>query len=128
MYNSRLQLDSALKINILFNHGNKMSEERFDRIESQISELRELMQQSMTVTQQNMTVMQQNINAIREDVIALRHRIDSVEGSQNVIIREGFQSLMSYNDDLNYELSDNSRQTRLLKRRVIRLERKDKED
>ncbi|WP_309739809.1 MULTISPECIES: hypothetical protein [unclassified Chamaesiphon] len=105
-----------------------MSEERFDRIESQISELRELMQQSMTVTQQNMTVMQQNINAIREDVIALRHRIDSVEGSQNVIIREGFQSLMSYNDDLNYELSDNSRQTRLLKRRVIRLERKDKED
>jgi hypothetical protein len=112
-----------------------MSEERFDRIESQISELRELMQQSMTVTQQNMnvmqqnmSVMQQNINAVREDVIALRHRLDSVEGSQNVIIREGFQSLMSYNDDLNYELSDNTRQTRLLKRRVIRLERKDKED
>ena len=98
-----------------------MSEERFDRIESQLSQLRELMQQSMTVTQQN-------INAVREDVIALRHRLDSVEGSQNVIIREGFQSLMSYNDDLNYELSDNSRQTRLLKRRVIRLERKDKED
>jgi hypothetical protein len=46
--------------------------------------------------------------------------IDSVEGSQNVISREGFQSLMSYNDDLNYELSDNARQTRLLKRRVIR--------
>ena len=112
-----------------------MSEERFDRLESQISELRELMQQSMTVTQQqistmqqNISTMNQNINAVREDVIALRHRLDSVEGSQNVIIREGFQSLMSYNDDLNYELSDNSRQTRLLKRRVIRLERKDKED
>ena len=112
-----------------------MSEERFDRIKSQISELRELMQQNMIATQQNINAMNQNIaamnqniNAVREDVIALRHRLDSVEGSQNVIIREGFQSLMSYNDDLNYELSDNTRQTRLLKRRVIRLERKDKED
>lgn len=75
-----------------------------------------------------MTAMNQNIDAIREDVIALRRRIDSVESSQNVIIREGFQSLMSYNDDLNYELADNTRQTRLLKRRIIRLERKDKED
>ena len=98
-----------------------MSEERFDRIESQIAELRELVQQ-------NIATMNQNINALREDVVDLRHRIDSVEGSQNVIIREGFQSLMSYNDDLNYELSDNARQTRLLKRRIIRLERKDKED
>jgi hypothetical protein len=98
-----------------------MSEERFDRIESQIAELRELVQQ-------NIAAMNQNINALREDVIDLRHRIDSVEGSQNLIMREGFQSLMSYNDDLNYELSDTARQTRLLKRRVIRLERKDKDD
>jgi hypothetical protein len=119
-----------------------MSEERFDRIESQIAELRELMQQNMLFTQQNigtmeqnigtiqqsMAAMNQNIDALREDVVALRHRIDSVEGSQNIIIREGFQSLMSYNDDLNYEMSDTARQTRLLKRRVIRLERKDKED
>ncbi|PSB57869.1 hypothetical protein [Chamaesiphon polymorphus] len=112
-----------------------MSEERFDRIESQIAELRELIQQNMLFTQQsistmqqNMVAMNQNIDALREDVIALRHRIDSVEGSQNVIIREGFQSLMSYNDDLNYEMSDIARQTRLLKRRVVRLERKDRED
>jgi predicted nuclease with TOPRIM domain len=119
-----------------------MSEERFDRIESQIAELRELMQQNMLFTQQsiaamqqnigtmqqNMIAMNQNIDALREDVVALRHRIDSVEGSQNVIIREGFQSLMSYNDDLNYEMSDIARQTRLLKRRVVRLERKDRED
>jgi FtsZ-binding cell division protein ZapB len=94
-----------------------MSEERFDRLEGQLAQVI-----------QGMTAMNQNINAIREDVVALRHRIDSVEGSQNIIIREGFQSLMSYNDDLNYELSDTARQTRLLKRRVIRLERKDKED
>lgn len=94
-----------------------MSEERFDRLEGQLAQVI-----------QGMTAINQNINAIREDVVALRHRIDSVEGSQNIIIREGFQSLMSYNDDLNYEMSDTARQTRLLKRRVIRLERKDKED
>jgi hypothetical protein len=115
-----------------------MSEERFDRLENQLTQVIQsiatmqqnmtVMQQNMTVMQQNMTVMNQNIDAVREDVIALRQRIDSVEGSQNVIIREGFQSLMSYNDDLNYELADNARQTRLLKRRLIRLERKDRED
>jgi FtsZ-binding cell division protein ZapB len=108
-----------------------MSEERFDRLESQLTQVIQsiaTMQQNMTALQQNMTAMNQNIDAVREDVIALRQRIDSVEGSQNLIIREGFQSLMSYNDDLNYELADNARQTRLLKRRLIRLERKDRED
>lgn len=112
-----------------------MSEERFDRIESQITQLSELMQQSMSATQQsisainqNITAINQNVNALREDVTDLRHRIDSIEGTQNVMIREGFKSLMSYNDDLNYELTDNARQTRLLRRRVIRLENKDKED
>ena len=105
-----------------------MSEERFDRIESQIAQLSELMQQSTSVTQQQITAINQNVNALREDVTDLRHRIDSIEGTQSVMIREGFRSLMSYNDDLNYELADNSRQTRLLKRRVIRLEGKDKED
>jgi chromosome segregation ATPase len=122
-----------------------MSEERFDRLEGQLAQLIQAvgtmqqnigtmqqnigtMQHSIGTIQQNMGAMNQNIDALREDVIALRHRIDSVEGSQQIIIREGFQSLMSYNDDLNYELSDTARQTRLLKRRVIRLERKEKED
>ena len=114
-----------------------MSEERFDRLESQLTQVIQAigtMQQNMATKQdlaaveQKVSAMQNNIDAVREDVIALRHRIDSVEGSQQIIIREGFQSLMSYNDDLNYELSDTARQTRLLKRRVIRLERKDKED
>ena len=98
-----------------------MSEERFDRIESQIAQLSELVQQ-------NIPAINQNVNALREDVTDLRHRIDSIEGTQNLMIREGFKSLMSYNDDLNYELADNARQTRLLRRRVIRLEGKDKED
>jgi predicted nucleic acid-binding Zn-ribbon protein len=105
-----------------------MSEERFDRIESQIAQLGEFMQQHMSATQQQIATINQNINALRENVTDLRHRIDSIEGTQSVMIREGFKSLMSYNDDLNYELADNARQTRLLRRRVIRLEGKDKED
>jgi hypothetical protein len=107
-----------------------MSEERFDRLESQLTQVIQAIgtiQQNMA-TKQDLAAMQNNLDAVREDIVDLRHRIDSVEGSQQVIIREGFQSLMSYNDDLNYELSDTARQTRLLKRRVIRLERKDKED
>ena len=102
-----------------------MSEERFDRIESQIAQLSEFMQQYMSGTQQQIATINQNINALREDVTDLRHRIDSIEGTQSVMIREGFKSLMSYNDDLNYELADNARQTRLLRRRVIRLEEKE---
>jgi hypothetical protein len=35
--------------------------------------------------------MNQNIDALREDVIVLRQRLDSVEGSQQIVIREGFQ-------------------------------------
>ena len=105
-----------------------MSEERFDRIESQIAQLSELMQHRMSATEQNITAINQNVNALREDITDLRHRIDSIEGTQNLMIREGFKSLMSYNDDLNYELADNARQTRLLRRRVIRLEGKDKDD
>jgi FtsZ-binding cell division protein ZapB len=108
-----------------------MSEERFDRLEGQLAQIIQAvgtMQQNISTMQQNIGAMNQNVDALREDVTTLRHRIDSVEGSQQIIIREGFQSLMSYNDDLNYELSDTARQNRLLKRRVIRLERKDKED
>lgn len=107
-----------------------MSEERFDRLESQLTQVIQAigtMQQNMA-TKQDLAAMQNNLDAVREDLVALRHRIDSVEGSQQIIIREGFQSLMSYNDDLNYELADTARQNRLLKRRVIRLERKDKEE
>jgi chromosome segregation ATPase len=105
------------------------------RIESQIAQLRELLEQNILATQQNIsgidrsiTSLNQNLKALREDLLNLRHRIDSIADTRNMMIREGFKSLMPYNDDLNYDLSDNARQTRLLRRRVIRLEGKDKED
>jgi predicted nucleic acid-binding Zn-ribbon protein len=93
-----------------------MSAERFDRIESQISELREIIQQNMLATQQNM-------NALREDIISLRQRVDSIEGTVTVVIRDGLESMRTYLDDLNYDLSNNERKTRRLSRRVSRLEK-----
>ncbi len=110
-----------------------MSEERFDRIEAQISELREMMQQNMqnmntmqqdiTVMKQDITATKQNLNALSEDVVALRHRMDSIEGTVVVTMREGFESFRSYLDDLNYDLANNERRTRRLSRRVSRLEK-----
>jgi septal ring factor EnvC (AmiA/AmiB activator) len=126
-----------------------MSEERFERIEAQIAELRELiLQQNMAtkqdfaVMQQNMNAMrediavlhqrsdstQQNMNAMREDIAVLRQRSDSLEGTVIVAMREGFDSLRNYIDDLNYDLANNERKQRRLGRRVARLERKDEED
>jgi preprotein translocase subunit SecD len=105
-----------------------VSEQESSRIETQIAELRELIQQNMVTTQQNMSAMQQNVNAVREDLTILRQRVDSIEGTVIVTVREGFNSLRSYLDDLNYEVADNARATRLMKRRIARLERKDEDD
>ena len=119
-----------------------MSEEKLDRIEAQISELREMMltnmqdmtvmKQDMTVMKQDMTVMKQditatkqNVNALSEDVISLRHRVDSMEGTVAMTIKEGFESMRNYLDDLNYDLANNERKTRRLSRRVARLEKDD---
>lgn len=105
-----------------------MSEERFNQIENQISTLQQdmtVMKQDMTAMKQDMTAMKQNVDALREDMTSIRQRVDSSEGTILVAMREGFNSLRNYLDDLNYEVADNARATRLLKRRVARLERKD---
>jgi chromosome segregation ATPase len=114
-----------------------MSEERFNHLEAQISALQQdmtvvqqdmtVMKQDMTAIKQDMTAMKQNVDALREDMTAIRQRVDSSEGTILVAVREGFNSLRNYLDDLNYEVADNARATRLLKRRVSRLERKDNE-
>jgi uncharacterized coiled-coil DUF342 family protein len=83
--------------------------------------------QNVDALTQNMIASQQNINALREDMGGLRQRVDSFEGTMIATTREGFQSLRNYLDDLNYEVADNGRATRLLKRRVARLERKDED-
>jgi chromosome segregation ATPase len=101
-----------------------MSEERFNQIENQISTLQQdmtAMKQDMTAMKQDMTAMKQNVDALREDMTSIRQRVDSSEGTILVAMREGFSSLRNYLDDLNYEVADNARATRLLKRRVARL-------
>jgi chromosome segregation ATPase len=130
-----------------------MSEERFDRLENQLTQVIQgmaVMQQNMTVMQQNMTVMQQNmtvveqkvsgieqqvsgmqnnLDAAREDIASLRRRVESNEGTLIVTIREGFRSREILIDDINFDLANNERKTRRLSRRVARLERNsDRED
>ncbi len=87
----------------------------------------DILTQKVDALTQNMIASQQNINALREDMGGLRQRVDSFEGTMIATTREGFQSLRNYLDDLNYEVADNGRATRLLKRRVARLERKDED-
>ena len=129
-----------------------MSEERFDRIEAQISELRELIQANMAVTQQNMTAMEQdlaavkqdmtavkqditavkqdvtavkqNTNATREDIGSLRQRVDSIEGTVVIAIRDGFNSFRNYLDDLNYDLAEIERKVGDNDRKHRRLNRR----
>jgi archaellum component FlaC len=100
-----------------------MSDERFDRIENQIGELRTLVQQGFTGIKQDLTGIKQRFTSLEREVESLRRRIDSVEGTLLVTIRDGFQAQSDYADDLNYDLSINERKTRRLSRRVARLER-----
>jgi chromosome segregation ATPase len=129
-----------------------MSEERFDRLENQLTQVIQAIgtmqqhisgieqkvvgieqrvtgiEQRVTGIEQNISAMQSNINAVREDVNSLRRRVESNEGTLIVAIREGFRSQEYSMNDLNYDLSVNERKTRRLSRRVARLERQDLDD
>ena len=121
-----------------------MSEERFDRLENQLTQVIQAvgtMQQNIATMQQNMATKQdlaaieqkvfgieQSVNAAREDIASLRYRIDSVEGAVSVVIRSTFTTHQNFVDDLNFDLLRNERATRRLSRRVARLEREDLDD
>jgi chromosome segregation ATPase len=123
-----------------------MSEERFDRLESQLTQVIQAigtMQQNMATMQQNMATKQkvsgieqkvsgieqkvsgieqkvsgieQSVSAAREDIGSLRHRIDSVEGALAVVIRNTLTAHQNFVDDLNFDLLNNERKTRRLGR------------
>jgi chromosome segregation ATPase len=128
-----------------------MSEERFDRLESQLTQVIQAigtMQQNMATKQdlaaveqrvagieqrvtsieQKVVGIEQNVNAVREDISSLRNRIDSVEGAVAVVIRGTFVAHQSFVDDLNFDLLRNERKTRRLSRRVAWLERQELDD
>jgi chaperonin cofactor prefoldin len=88
-----------------------MSEERFDRLENQLTQVI----QGMTVMQENLTSMQT--------------RIDSVEGTLMVAMRSGFDSLATAINDLNVDLNvmevqteRNARKNRRINQRVTAIE------
>ena len=115
-----------------------MSEERFDRLENQLTQVIQSIatmqqhisgiEQKVSGIEQKVSGIEQNVNAAREDIASLRNRIDSVEGAVSVVIRGTFTAHQNFVDDLNFDLLKNERATRRLSRRVARLERSDIDD
>ena len=153
-----------------------MSEERFDRLESQLAQVIQsmsampqmqqnmtTMQQSITTMQQNMTTMQQRIvdiqqnmitmqqgmttmqqsivdiqqnmatkqdlalvqrtvSDIRTDIAVLSERVDSLEVTTRVGIRDSIRNQRSMINNLNYDLANQERASNRLRGRVERLE------
>ncbi len=122
-----------------------MSEERFDRLENQLTQVIQAvsgMQQNMTVMQQNMTVMQQNmavmqqnmatkqdlalvqqtVSDIRTDISILGERMGSLELTTNIEVRESIRNQRFMINNTNYELANQERAAARLQSRVERLE------
>ena len=122
-----------------------MSAERFDQLENQLTQVIQgmtVMQQNMTVMQQNMTVMQQNIvdiqqnmatkqdlalvqrtvSDIRTDIAVLSERVDSLEATTRIGIRDSIRNQRSMINNLNYDLANQERVSNRLRGRVERLE------
>ncbi len=122
-----------------------MSEERFDRLENQLAQVIQgmsAMQQNMTTMQQNMITMQQSIvdiqqnmatkqdlalvqrtvSDIRTDIAVLSERVDSLEVTTRVGIRDSIRNQRSMINNLNYDLANQERASNRLRGRVERLE------
>ena len=122
-----------------------MSEERFDRLENQLAQVIQgmtVMQQNMTVMQQNMTVMQQDIvgikqnmatkqdvalvqrtvSDIRTDIALLSERVDTLEVTTRIGIRDSIRNQRSLINNLNYDLANQERRSTRLRSRIERLE------
>jgi uncharacterized coiled-coil protein SlyX len=101
-----------------------MSEERFDRLENQLVQVIQAistMQQNMA-TKQDLAVVQQTVSDIRTDIAVLGDRVDSLEHTTRIGIRDSIRNQRSMINDLNYDLANNERATGRLRGRVERLE------
>jgi uncharacterized coiled-coil protein SlyX len=101
-----------------------MSEERFDRLESQLAQVIQAigtMQQNMA-TKQDLAVVQQTVSDIRTDIAVLSERVDSLEQTTRIGIRDSIRNQRSMINELNYDLANNERATGRLRGRVERLE------
>ncbi len=101
-----------------------MSEERFDRLESQLAQVIQAigtMQQNMA-TKQDLAIVQQTVSDIRTDIAVLSERVDSLEQTTRIGIRDSIRNQRAMINDLNYDLANNERATGRLRGRVERLE------
>jgi uncharacterized coiled-coil protein SlyX len=121
-----------------------MSEERFDRLESQLAQVIQAiaamqqnmatkqdlatMQQDLATVQQNMAtkqdlaIVQRTVSDIRTDIAVLSQRVDSLEQTTRMGIRDSIRNQRSMINELNYDLANNERATSRLRGRVERLE------
>jgi hypothetical protein len=114
-----------------------MSEERFDRLENQLTQLIQAvsgMQQNMATkqelaviqqnmaTKQDLALVQQTVSDIRTDISILSQRVDLLEQTTRVGIRDSIRNQRSMINNLNYDLANHERATDRLRGRVERLE------
>jgi septal ring factor EnvC (AmiA/AmiB activator) len=90
-------------LDILLKDTETMTDERFNHLEAQITELRELLCQSITAAQQNteivqknVTVMQQNTEAMQQNAIGMQQNVTAMQ--QNVTAMQ--QDLNSMREDM----------------------------
>jgi chromosome segregation ATPase len=115
-----------------------MSEERFDRLENQLAQVIQgitVMQQNIVDIQQNIVDIQQNmatkqdlalvqrtVSDIRTDIAILSERVDSLEVTTRIGIRDSIRNQRSMINNLNYDLANQERASTRLRSRVERLE------
>jgi chromosome segregation ATPase len=121
-----------------------MSEERFDRLESQLTQLIQgmtVMQQDITGMKGDITGMKDDITDIKDDLTQLNQRVDSVQGTLNIAVSEGFKRLNTNIIDVSRALGENEEKTddnassietttrniRRLNQRLLRLEQRSEE-
>jgi hypothetical protein len=101
-----------------------MSEERFDRLESQLNQVIQavtVMQQNMA-TKQDLALVQQTVSDIRTDISILGERIGNLELTTNIEVRESIRNQRFMINNTNYELANQERASARLQSRVERLE------
>jgi hypothetical protein len=68
-----------------------MSDERFDRLENQLSQFMIAVDNRLTCIENRMGTLERNQNATHGDVRALRNQIDSVDETVRITITDGFR-------------------------------------
>jgi chromosome segregation ATPase len=113
-----------------------MSEERFDRIETQISNLSNLINQGLTGMNQAISGVDQAVTGMDQAITSLNQRMTNIEDRMEVLettlsatMRGGFNNLRGTVNDIDADLAkveqraeDTARKVRRLNQRLMHLE------